>query len=135
METIVIHEEISLYYIEVQNFPNDIGATFSKFFSIFETFEKRRMYGISWTENGKFCYVVAAEEKVKNELSKHQLSKILIKNGEYRCIRIKNYIDDITQIAAAFDKLKSTPNLDYNGNCIEWYVEEDEVICMVKLDT
>lgn len=133
METIIIKEDIALFYIQALNFPNDIGSTFAKIYSLFEVTHARQVFGISRPENGKIVYKVAAEEIHKDELAKHLLPKFIIPKGRYLSIEIKNYKNQIGLITDAFNKLIVNPKIDPNGYCIEWYQTDKDVICMVKL--
>ena len=133
METIIIKEDIALFYIQALNFPNDISSTFEKMYSLFEVTHERKVFGISRPENGKIVYKVAAEQISKNELAKHLLQQFIIPKGKYLSIEIKNYKNQIGLIGDAFNKLIVNPKIEPNGYCIEWYQTDNDVICMVKL--
>ena len=46
---------------------------------------------------------------------------------------IENYIIDITAIAKAFQLLIAYPGIDPEGYCIEWYLNENDVRCMIRI--
>ena len=46
---------------------------------------------------------------------------------------VKDYVKDITQIQKAFDQLLEHPAIDPEGYCVEWYFNDKDVTCMVRL--
>jgi len=40
---------------------------------------------------------------------------------------------DVAAIADAFRTLTALPEIDREGCCVEWYLTQDDVRCMVKL--
>lgn len=43
-------------------------------------------------------------------------------------------MEDIQRIGNAFEKLLSQPGLDPEGYCVEWYFNDKDIRCMVRLD-
>jgi len=41
---------------------------------------------------------------------------------------------DLQSIGKAFHELISQPEIDPNGYCLEWYLNQSDVRCMVRLD-
>ena len=96
--------------------------------------EKRNSFGISAPDKtGTIIYKSAAEELEKGEFGKHGLPQFVIKKGNYIFIIIKDFMKDIPAISKAFDKLLSNPNIDPNGCCLEWYLSQSNLRCMVRL--
>ena len=58
---------------------------------------------------------------------------MVIEKGEYICLLVKNFRKDINLINNAFKYLTSQPNIDPQGYCIEWYQDDNDVLCLVKL--
>ena len=46
---------------------------------------------------------------------------------------IQDYMKDTSAIGDAFQELLANPRIDPNGACIEWYINNDIVKCMVRL--
>jgi hypothetical protein len=40
---------------------------------------------------------------------------------------------DIPAIGNTFQELLETPGIDPNGYCVEWYINDKDVICMIRL--
>lgn len=70
-------------------------------------------------------------DSTKTTISEH--IKNVFKEGEYSYILIQDYMKDIPAIGKAFEKLTANPGIDPNGYCIEWYLTDKGVKCMVKL--
>jgi predicted transcriptional regulator YdeE len=95
----------------------------------------RTLYGISRPEsaNGPIVYRAAAEVLEKDDPKKVNLETMIIKKGKYRCLTVNNYSKDPAIISRSFDDILKQPGLDPNGYCIEWYLTEKDVLCMVRL--
>ena len=48
-------------------------------------------------------------------------------------IEIADYRKDLPSIGIAFQTLLSQENIDQNGYCIEWYINENDVNCLVRI--
>ncbi len=48
-------------------------------------------------------------------------------------ITINDYAKDIMSIDRAFKELLALPDLDPQGYCVEWYYNEKDVKCMIRL--
>lgn len=83
-------------------------------------------------ENGKIIYKAAAEELIAGELAEHDLEKLTIPAGDYHCIFISDFMKNIAAIGEAFDQLIQLPDIDPEGYCVEWYVSDKDVRCMVR---
>lgn len=128
-----IEQDIKVFFIQANSFPEGVLEAFQKLHSLIEFPPQRRNFGISRPENGKIIYRVAAEELVEGDLQKHQLTEFIIPKGNYIGKEIKNFRDDLSSIKQTFDLLLANPNIDPNGYCIEEYKGINDVFCMVKL--
>jgi len=133
MKEIKIENNLKVYYIQAESFPEGVLDAFKKMHSLIEFPPKRRNFGISRPEKGQIIYRVASEELEKNDLKKHNLNKFTIPKGNYIGKEIKNFRDDLSSIKQTFDLLLTNPNIDPNGYCIEEYKGINDVFCMVKL--
>jgi hypothetical protein len=55
MESIIIKDNIIVYYLEATSFPEGIGPAFQELFGKIKQGEEKAVFGISRPENGKFC--------------------------------------------------------------------------------
>jgi hypothetical protein len=91
---------------------------------------ERRFFGISRPENGVIFYKAAAEVLEEDNLN---CESVVIKKGKYRCITVLNYKKDLQGIGKAFSELISDHDIDPNGYCIEYYYNDEDVKCMIRL--
>lgn len=133
IKEIKLDKNMLVFYIQAKSFPDGILEAFQKMHSFIEFLPKRRIFGISRPENGQIIYKVASEEIVKGDLEKFGLTKLIIPQGNYIGMEIKNFKKDLSAINKAFDKLLLNTNIDPNGYCIEEYKGIDDVFCMVRL--
>jgi hypothetical protein len=134
METITIDKDIPVFYITATSFPAGIVEAHEKLHAFIPFTANRKYFGISRPENGgEIVYKAAAEELQPGEAKNWNLGTMVIKKGAYTCITIRNYVADPAGIKKAFEEILKQPGLDPNGYCIEWYLNEKDVTCMVRI--
>jgi len=134
METYFLKDDIELICVNANSFPDGITEAFDRLHNILGPDNRRKLYGVSHgTENGKTIYKAAAERQNDNEASELKLETFLVRKGEYVGARIINYPDHMESIGKTFEKLLANPRLDPNGCCVEMYLNEKDVQCMVRL--
>ena len=133
METFILNEDIKVFILTAESFPDGILDAHQKLHAIVPFSEDRRYFGISRPENNIITYKASSEE-LENEEGKYDLESFIIKKGRYISLTISGYMNDEQAIGKAFQKLLSYPELDPNGYCIEWYLNDDDVRCMIRLE-
>ena len=133
METITLENDISVFYITATSFPDGIMDAHNKLHALVTFSAGRKYFGISRPENGAIVYRAAAEEISKGEGEKFNCDTLILRKGEYTCLTVNDYVKDIPAIDKAFKELLSQPDLDPQGYCVEWYVNEKDVKCMIRL--
>ena len=134
MEKFTIEEDIKVFCETAKSFPEGIVEAHKELESILSCSKQRRYFGIS-SRNAKGIvnYDAAAEEIYQGEAEELGCEKFVIQSGQYISILIEDYIADIKAIAKAFQLLIAYPGIDPEGYCIEWYLNEKNVRCMVRL--
>ncbi|WP_394234343.1 transcriptional regulator [Niallia oryzisoli] len=132
MDKIVLEEDIVVYCITATSFPEGVLAAHQKLHAVFPVGE-RRFFGISRPENGVIVYKAAAEVLEKDKVEQFNYETLMIKKGNYRCMTILNFMEDEQRIGKAFGELISSPDIDRDGYCIEYYYNDKDVKCMVRL--
>ncbi|MGH2576108.1 MAG: transcriptional regulator [Ignavibacteria bacterium] len=136
MEIRNINNDIKVFYVKAESFPNGIKAAHEKLHSLLPSAEGRRFFGISYQgSNGNIIYKAAAEELQKGESEKYGCETFIIKKGEYISETLNDWQKDKGQVDRTFKKLLADPRLDENGYCLEMYPNEKDMMCMVKLDS
>ncbi len=134
MEKYILDNDITAMYISASSFPDGVLAAHQKLHSLIPFSTNRKYFGISQgNENGGIHYKAAAEQLSDGEAKEKGLETFVIKKGEYRSVIIHDYIQDIPAIDSTFQQLIALPNLDPNGACVEWYISDKDVQCMVRV--
>ena len=135
MEQFLFKEDLKLMYVAAQSFPEDILGAHQRLHSIVKNKENRNYFGISFPDRtGKIQYKAAVTENFEGEGNLLGLKNYLLKKGYYNYITIPNYKNDIPAIENAFKILLLIENIDKNGACVEWYFNDQDVKCMVRLE-
>jgi len=130
---VIVPNDIRVVCVEAKSFPDGIIEAFQKLHSLIPASKGRRLFGISRPEKGVITYKAAAEEIKTGEAEQLNLESLVIRKGQYTSITITDYQLDVQSIGASFKQLLSSPGLDPNGYCVEWYLTDKDVRCMIRL--
>ena len=134
METLYLNNDVHVFYITVKSFPTGITDAFKALENLDPSICERPFYGIFHEdENGNMIYRAAVEERYKGEAETYGCNTFVISHGNYLAVTIKHFMKRIEVIPEAFDLLGKQPGIDVSFPAIEWYRNEEEVVCMVKL--
>ncbi|HYV90217.1 MAG TPA: hypothetical protein VE978_00465 [Chitinophagales bacterium] len=135
-EKYAIDKEIKVLCVTASSFPEGVLSAHQKLHSIFPLSDGRRFYGISRSNNkGEIVYKAAVEELHEGEAEKFGLETFIIKKGEYISELLKEWRKDEKLVEKTFKKLLADPGIDKNGYCLEMYLNEKDMRCMVPLKT
>ena len=134
MEKYQLKSDITVFGFEVKTFPDGIGEAFDKLVNKVPGGFSRDYYGISFLNSeNKMVYLATALEKEHGEAEKYQCDRYTIKKGDYLAETVWDWrkktdlIKDVFK--GLFNSIQGTPT----GPCIEWYKDNNEMLCMVKL--
>lgn len=133
MRKFILTENIVVICYEATSFPEGISDSHTKLFSFFADAHKRKRFGISRPENGKIKYMAAIEQLVPFECMSLNLQTFEIVKGKYISLLVKDFHSNLYSIDAAFKKLITHPGIDPNGYCLEWYLNENDVLCLIPI--
>ena len=134
MENYLLEKDIPVFCVTADFSPDAILKAHQKLHALIPYTIERRYFGLSRpNEHGIVTYEAAAEELTPGEGKKLGLETIVLEKGNYTSVVIKDYRKDITAIAAAFSKLLNNKHIDPQGYCVEWYLNDTDVQCMVRL--
>ncbi len=135
MDSFNLSEDIKVVCVTAKHFPEDVERAHIQLHAMLPEKEKRRFFGISRTnEQGQIVYKAAADLIEPGEVEKYGLEMFTIKKGTFNSFYIKNFMEDTSRIREAFQILLGQPEVDPLGYCLEWYIGENDVKCMVPLD-
>ncbi|MES2377906.1 MAG: transcriptional regulator [Bacteroidota bacterium] len=133
METLTFEKDIKVMYVTARSFPDGVMAAHQKLHALIPFSADRKYFGVSRPENGAIAYKAAAEEKEAGEAEKLNLETLILKKGRYISLTIHDYMKDIPAIEKAFNQLTSQPDIDPQGYCVEEYINQNDMLCMVRL--
>ena len=133
MDRYTFDKDIAVYCVRATSFPEGILQSHQTLHSKMPYSDERKYFGISRPETGPIVYKAAASELTPGELGDKGLEKFIVRKGEYLTVALKDYLKDVAVIGKTFQQLLSQPDIDPNGYCLEWYVSNSEVWCMVPL--
>ncbi|MDD8017531.1 MAG: transcriptional regulator [Bacteroidota bacterium] len=133
MEIYHLKDNIKVFCVRAKSFPDGIMQAHDTLYSLVTFSSQRRHFGISQPVNGVIVYIAAAEELHGGEAEKFGCETFVVKSGNYISRLIKDYANNIRQVNATFQKFIARPDIDPKGCCVEWYLNEKDVRCMVRL--
>lgn len=133
MEEYILNEDIEVMYITADSFPNGVLAAHQKLHALFP--DGQRMYfGISRpNEKREIIYKAAVETLIDGEARIYSLENFTIKKGMFISELIPDFMEDVGEVGKTFERLLDYPKLDPNGYCLEMYINETDVRCMVGI--
>ena len=132
MDSFILGDDIRVVCVTADSFPEGIEDAHLELNAKLTPNEKRRFFGISRPdETGRIIYKAAADEMFIGEAESLGLETFLIRRGAYMSFYIKNHRDEPGSIARAFELLLGQHEADPNGYCLEWYIGENDVKCLV----
>lgn len=134
MEVNDLPKDIRVFGFEVKSFPNGINQAFDTLIKqVSGTGEPRSYYGISTMANGKITYYVTAEEVHEGEAEKYGYQRQVFERGKYLVVTLKNWKQNTNSIKDLCHQLVSDARTDKSKPMIEWYKNDDEMMCMLKM--
>jgi hypothetical protein len=134
METFFLERDIKVFYVKASSFPDGVQEAYQKLHLLLVAPAGRRFFGISYPESpGKIIYKAAVEENYTGEGKALGCENFVIKKGKYISIYIKDFMNNIPAIGKAFQELLVDERIDPNGCCVEEYINDKDVRCMIRL--
>ena len=136
METYVIKKNIEAFGFQVKTFPKGIGEAFDSLIEMVPERLNRSYYGISYmAPDNKPVYIAAVEEKNKGEAERNKCERFTIEQGKYLAVSVKDWRKKTDTIKDVFHEMMNEKNIDHSKPCVEWYKNDDEMLCMLKLNS
>lgn len=132
MEKYNLQNELEVFGRQVKTFPDGIDEAFDALVKMLGGFD-RSYYGISYmTPDGKMIYYATAIEKETGEAEKYNCDRLTIEKGEYLAITVNNWRSKTGTIKNVFHEIMNDGRADKTKPAVEWYKNDDEMLCMVK---
>ena len=135
MENFIVENDIPVFCVTASSFPDGVMAAHQKLHSLVTFRPDRKYFGLSRPEGGSIKYMAATEEEQAGEGEKLGCETLVIRKGIYTSAVIHDYMNDIPAIGKTFQQMIADPRIDPQGYCVEWYLSQKDVRCMVRLDS
>ena len=132
MEKYILTDDLRVFGVQVESFPNGIGEAFDSLIKMLPGGFNRSFYGISYMKDGAMVYIAAAEEKDKGEAQKYNCERYTVEKGEYLTETLKDWRKKTDCIGDMFHRMMRDSHVDKTKPCVEWYKNDDEMLCMVR---
>lgn len=133
MEKYNLRNDVKVFCTTARSFPDGIQEAFMKIEQLLPG-DNRTFYGISYKNTeGEIVFKAAISENFEGESKRYDFETFIIPKGEYLAETI-NWRENPEMIAKTFQQLLADPRLDKNFPRVEWYKNNDEVVCMVRVD-
>jgi hypothetical protein len=133
MDIITVNDDIKVFYVTASSFPDGILAAHQHLHSLMPFSKERQYYGISRPEDGTIIYRAGATELHDGELADANLESLILKKGKYISKDIHDYMSNLSVIGNTFQQMIARDDIDPQGYCVEWYISNKDVRCMVRM--
>lgn len=133
MEVVTFDKDLEVMYVTATSFPNGVLVAHQQLHSLIPFSDTRKYFGISRPENGAIIYKAGAEELESGEAGRLNLETLTLKKGNYLSVVVQDYMKDLPAIGKAFQLLTAEPGIDPQGYCVEIYLSDKDVQCMIRL--
>ncbi|MBC9912948.1 transcriptional regulator [Chitinophaga varians] len=134
MENFTIDQDIPVWYVAAASFPDGVPAAWAELHGLLPGATGRQFYGISHPDQtGKITYKAGVAASSPEEGRQYGKSGATVRKGLYAGETLQLGPDAGRQIGEAFQRLLKHPDLDPQGYCLEMYLDQGMVRCMVPL--
>ena len=133
MEKYNLTNDVKVFGLPVKTFPSGVAEAFHELIKKTGD-ESRAYYGISEFKGGTMVYYAAAEEKFDGEAEKYNCERLKIEKGEYLASTILEWTKKTDCIKDVFTELIQVSRVNKTKPAIEWYKDDNELMCMVKMN-
>lgn len=134
MKTFTLDRDLDVICMAATSFPEGVLAAHQRLHALVTFTADRNYFGISYPNaEGQILYKAATEVLNPHEFTLPGCEPFTIRKGCFAEKFIPNFTEDVSVIGRTFQELLRHPRLDPQGYCLEWYVGERDVRCLVTL--
>ncbi len=134
-EEYFLEEDVKLLCIQARSFPDGVMDAFERLGKLVPDRQGRSLFGISCPdEDNQIIYKAGARQMFEGAAEKLGCEKFTVSAGTYTSAFVRDFMNDVAQIGNVFKELLADPRIDPNGCCVEMYVNNKDLRCMVRLD-
>jgi hypothetical protein len=135
MENYFIQKDISVFGVQVKTFPQGIDEAYKNLMVKLGGQFNRSFYGISFMRDGLMHYYATALEITPGEAEQYNCERLIIEKGEYLTITVMHWRGKTNVMNRFFHQLLQDSRTDKTKPAIEWYKNEEKMMCMVRTRT
>lgn len=133
MEIVTLKNSFKVAAIQASSFPEGVAQAHEQLKEAVTTESEHTFYGISHPlKDGSIAYFAAANVLHDDTLSTG-LEIFTIEKGDFLAVSLKDWKNNIYQITSIFEALIADPRIDKNGYCLEEYINDTTLRCMVPM--
>jgi len=135
MDTYTLRHNLEVFGFRVTTFPGGVEQAFTKIMQSLGDSPPRSYYGLSnMDEKGNILYYAAAEEKFAREAELSGFERYTIPKGQYLAVTLHDWLTKTDCIKDIFHEMMQDSRADLTKQCIEWYKDDHEMVCMLQKD-
>ena len=135
MELLELENDVQAFGFQVKSFPEGVPEAFDALIAMVPEGLGRSYYGISYMDDqDKVVYIAAVEERNDGEAEKNNCKRYTLERGKYAAVTLKDWRQKTCTIKDIFHEMMDAPHIDHTKPCIEWYKNDDEMLCMLKVN-
>ena len=133
MKELEIKEDIKLILVKAKKFPDGVVAAYQELERAIVEPKGRAFYGISRGDKSGAILYWAGVRPMGDEEQRLGLEKLTLKKGTYVSETLSDWRGREQVIGETFQKLLTDQRLDPQGYCVEQYLDNGDVVCMVRI--
>jgi hypothetical protein len=136
MQTFQLEKDVPLFGVQATSFPEGVRGAWEELHRKLGVTNGRAFYGISHgSKDGTIVYKACVEEAFDGELAGLDCERFLLPKGEYTGETIHNFMQQLPRIGETFQALLARGDYDTTSACVEQYLNDADVVCMIKRKT
>jgi len=126
-----LNDDIVVFYIAAESFPEGITAAFDKLEATITDLSDRHIYGITECTGDKLAYMACAKAHFNNEGIQYGLPTYIIPKGKYWYYTLDNWRENLQEIPKLFARFENAPSVKKQTICVEDYIAPYKMLAMV----
>ncbi|QMU29023.1 DinB family protein [Adhaeribacter radiodurans] len=132
MEKYHLAQDVDVFGFAVETFPEGIGEAFDALQEKLPAGDNRSFYGISECTPAGIVYLATVCQKTKDEPQKYGYTPYVVEKGDYLAVTVCDWLTKTSSIKDIFTKMFTDARSDRSKPCVEIYLNDDEMLCLVK---
>ncbi len=133
MEKYNLKDDVKVFGTTVKTFPAGVGEAFDSLVKMIPGGFNRPYYGIAEMNGSKMNYYATALETFDGEAEKYHCEEHIIEKGDYLGETVKDWRNKTDCIKDVFKDILRDGRVDATKPAVEWYKDNEEMVCMVKM--